>query len=421
MSEHIENYYALRFRSADELHRKGDVQYVTDRALYVGQTEECGLRIAENPDFADCCYAALVKNDDGRGWRIIRQERYADVTVNGEPLALVRNLKNGDLLKFDRTLVQFTVEQGDRPMVQYVQSKPAWGLWAAMAGVVIALFGVIAFLYLNNQKPTAIFKREIPSICKIEADTLLVLTSQDTLEIPADRSMVGTGFIVDNGYFVTARHCVEFWLAMEDELKSNLRDIHSQIVRWAIGAEMDTNIRLVAKLKVTSHDGKQVWYFTSEDFLMDKTLDNVYEFGDFETPYLWRSLVSLYERRGTELGDVAVMRWPFSQGTIKLADPDLCLQEKSDIFCFGYPQSDSRQEAVFSTMESSVYQGQTSSYDFFICEKGLDPGFSGGPVFIGGGTNAEMVVGIVSRSDGNHTLMVPVSQIHKLIRRIEQQ
>ena len=121
------------------------------------------------------------------------------------------------------------------------------------------------------------------------------------------------------------------------------------------------------------------------------------------------------------MGDVAVMRWPFSQGTIKLADPDLCLQEKSDIFCFGYPQSDSRQEAVFSTMESSVYQGQTSSYDFFICEKGLDPGFSGGPVFIGGGTNAEMVVGIVSRSDGNHTLMVPVSQIHKLIRRIEQQ
>lgn len=419
MNKSLDQYYMLRFQSADNLHRKGDIQNVDERNLFVGQTPECGLKIASHPELADCCYAVIVKNEDKPGWRIIRQEKEADITVNGTPLELVRQLNDHDLLKFDHTLVQFEEKQGERPKVQYIPGKPSWMVWTVLAVILLSLGGIVSFLYLQNQKPIAIFKREISSICKIEADTLIVLSNQgDTLEVVLpDHPMVGTGFITDNGYFVTARHCVEFWLAMENELLPDPQDIHSEVVRKAIDAETDSTIRLVARLKITSNDEEKTWYFSSDDFVMDKSRDNIYEYGGFETQYLWRSVVSLYEKRGAELGDVAVMKWPYGKGAVHLENPDVEQQANNKLYGFGYPQSDSRRSAVFSSVESNLYQNSGAG-ECFLCEKGLDSGFSGGPVFTRNVT--KQVVGIVSRSDGSHTLMVPVSQIHCLINKIEK-
>lgn len=421
MSESPRQYFALRLRSTDELHRKGDVQYGGDTPLFIGQTGECGFRIPGHPDYADSCYAVVVPNDDGPGWHLVRLEESADITVNGIPLELVRSLRSGDLLKFDHTLVQFTEEKGERPSTLYVHGKAPWAMWAAMSGILLVLVSIVLFLFHQNQKLTSIFKNEIASICKIESDTLLVLSTQgDTLEIlPCSHPMVGTGFITEDGYFVTARHCVEFWLALENELQPDVRNIRDEAVRWAIRAETDTTIHLVTRLKITSRDGSHTWYHDSEAFTMDKSRDNVYELGGFNSPYLWRSVVSLYEQRGAELGDAAVMRWPHGKGNIQLEDADVPQQEKNALYCFGYPQSDSRQDAVFSSVESSLYQVQSPD-ECFICEKGLDPGFSGGPVFTNNLTHPKVVVGIVSRSDGNHTLMVPVSQIHRLIDKTDK-
>ena len=420
MNEMTDNYYALRFRSEDTLHRKGDVQFGDDKALYIGQTDECGLRLENHPEYADCCYAVVTKNMEGQGWCLIRQEKEAEITVNGIPLAWVKILKDGDLLKFDKTVIQFTEEHGAQPSMSYVRNRTPWGVWTLMAAIVLVLAGVVAFLFYNNQKPATIYKHEIGSICKVEAGTLLVLSSQnDTLEIiSADKPLVGTGFVTENGYFVTARHCVEFWLAMENELRPDIREIQSPIVLWAIEAEADTTIRLVSLLTITSHDGRQTWHFSSDDFTMDKSHDDVYECGDFESSYLWRSVVSMFEKRDAEQGDVAVMKWPYGKGTVKLEKPDR-LQAMGNLLCgFGYPQNENRQESVFTSNEGTVYQDQVDPDDCFICEKGFDAGFSGGPVFTKN-TN-KTVVGIVSRSDGRHTLIVPVQPIYRLISKIEK-
>ena len=414
-----DTYYALRFRSSDDLHKKGDIQYGNDDTLYVGQTEECGLKISAHPDYADTCYAVIVKNKDNSGWRMIRQEPKADITVNGVPLGLVCDLSNGDLLKWDQTIVQFTIEDGTSPSAQYVQHKTPWGIWAILGVMLLMIVCVILFLYENNKKPTSVFKHELASICKIEADTLLVLSSQlDTLDVlRADHTSVGTGFITDGGYFVTARHCVEFWLAQENELRPKLRDIKSPIVRRAIDAEMDSTIHLVAILKVTSYDGQHTWKFSSNDFTMDKSRDDIYECGDFENPYLWRSVVSMFEKQDAELGDVAVMKWPYEKGTIHLESPEHIQEAGTILYGFGYPQNENRQTAVFSSNDGKLYQTPESTMSCFLCEKGFDPGFSGGPIFTK--ESGKSVVGIVSRSDGKHTLIVPVAQINYLIRQIK--
>lgn len=418
MSENKNNktYFALRFRSNDSLHHKGDVRNVTEDVLRIGQTDECEVQIMPHPNYADTCYAIIAKDEDNNGWNLVRQEPDAEISVNGTPLSLVAKLHNGDLLKLDHTIMQFTVQQGEAPTVSYIRNKTPWSIWAAICALFLFLACIVGFLHHKGQKNSALFKNEISSIYQIEADTLLVLSSQgDTLDVlRADHPSVGTGFITEDGYLVTARHCVEFWLAMENELKPNLNDIESDIVRRAIDAELNTDIHLVAKLKITSNDGKQSWLLTSDDFTMDKSRDDVNECGDFDAPYLWRSVVSQFEKKDAELGDVAVMKWPHGTGTIKLESPDALQQPESKLYSFGYPQDGSRQRAHFATNDGNLYHAPSDPDSCFICEKGFDPGFSGGPVF----SDSHKVVGIVSRSDEKHTLIVPVSQIHRLIKHL---
>lgn len=420
MSNPDPKYYALRFRSSDRLHKKGDIIYVTENVLYIGQTDECGLRITSHPDYADCCYAVLVKSENEPGWKILRQEATADITVNGMPLALAGRLHHGDLLKFDHTVVQFTEEQGNLPNVSYIQHRSSWGMWMVLATMFLAILGIVYILHESSKRPTKVFKKEIASICKIEADTLLVLSPDNRIldELDLDHPSFGTGFITDEGYFVTARHCVEFWLALEQELCPDFRDIKSPVVIEAIKAENDTGRRLVAKVKVTSQDGKQTWYFSSDDFTMDKSRDDIYECGGFDTPYLWRSVVSWFEKKDAELGDVAVMKWPDGKGNIHLGDPDIQLEEGAKLHGLGFSQ-DQNQQAKFSYSAGNVLQKPASSQDCFLCDNSFYPGFSGAPVFDRGTENT--VAGIVTRFDGDRVLILPVSQIRHLINQIQEQ
>lgn len=418
MKEMGKQYFVLRYRSDDGIHKKGDIQYFSQPVVHIGQTPECRLELPKHPDYADICYAVIKKNCNN-GWHIIRQDRDADIYVNGVSLDLVQNIHTNDRLAFGNTHLVFNIEEGDVPVTQYVKYKaPKW-LWLSLAIIFMVLAGIIYSIYKNSKSTIAIYKNEIKSVCKIEADSLFVISGlKDTLDvIRVDRPFVGTGFVTNNGYFVTGRHCVEFWLSMENELKPNFYDIESDIVKRAIEAEMDSSIHLVSTLKITSYDGSTTWRYTSDDFVMDKSRDNIYDCGDFETGYLWRSVVSLYEKRDAELGDVAVMKWKHGDGNIVLESADAVLQTETALCSFGYPQNENSQKAMFALDGGRVYQYKKNPDDCLICTKGFDQGFSGGPVF---DKKQKTVVGIVSRSSNSHTLIVPVSQIHRLINKIEK-
>ena len=130
-------YYAIRFCGSDAMHRKGDIQYFCDRVVYVGQTPECDLKIPSHPDYADCCYAVIVKEDNG--WNIIRQERDADIRVNGTLLPWVAHLSDGDTFSFDSTTVRFYVKSGALPAGNYVANKGQRTLWVAIAAIANSL------------------------------------------------------------------------------------------------------------------------------------------------------------------------------------------------------------------------------------------------------------------------------------------
>ncbi len=413
----VNTYYAIRFGGSDALHRKGDIQYFCDRVVYVGQTPECDFKIPPHPDYADCCYAVIVKEENG--WNIIRQERDAHICVNGIPLPWIEHLSDGDTLAFDGTIVRFSVKNGALPANHYVVNKGQRTLWVAIAAIMILLAGLFGIVYEQGRSTLDIFADEIGCVYKISADTVYVLTMQnDTIDvITQPQAEVGTGFVTTDGYFVTARHCVEYWLGYEAYLRNRECDIEKEIVKRAIDVLCDGDIRLLVKLSITGADGRK-YFCSSDDFVMNKERDNIYEYGDYESSYAWRSIVSRYEDSDAELGDVAVMKWPYGNGNIKLAADSEIMNTAKDVglHTFGFPQNSSKNEAKLTSYSDAMYQPPHSEECCFLTKTTLDHGFSGAPVFISTNSNMRrVVVGLVSRAAGERTLVVPVSQIRRLI------
>jgi hypothetical protein len=168
---------------------------------------------------------------------------------------------------------------------------------------------------------------------------------------------------------------------------------------------------------IISNDSASAKTFSSKDFLIDKSNDLIYEYGTIAHPYLWRSVVSKYENRRAELGDVAVMKWD-APGTIHLDDCTAPLPPDATLYGFGYPQGEKAATDVKYQSGRLFDYNSHNKYDCFTCNAEFNKGLSGGPVFIlrkSSLHHSNDVVGITSRIADKGTLCVPSAQIRKLI------
>ena len=147
---------------------------------------------------------------------------------------------------------------------------------------------------------------------------------------------------------------------------------------------------------------------------MDKSRDHLYERGDARIVYFWRSLISRHSRRDAELGDVAVLPWKGKAGTISLGDG--IPEAGTELVLFGYPEDEVAGLPPLSFLKTPMLYALSPGW--FLVEQEVDAGYSGGPVFVRSG-GRKTVVGIVSRSSGGHTLVIPVSEIKHLIPPVQ--
>lgn len=402
--------YTLRFRTTDALHHKGDVLCGGSRLLSVGQTPECALQLVPHPDLADCCYAVIVPR--GEDWCLIRQEKDADILVNGRPLSYAANLRDGDILSFDRTVLSFHVVDADVPTAAYVHHRRgSRALWATLLLIIVAV-GILAVqLYVRSLNPMRVFKTERTSIYAVRVDSLLVDSAGVRIHAaPADHSVRGTGFVTQDGYFVTARHCLEHWLAEESLLKNDPEAAPYEGMRWAIRAEENPDLRVMTAVTVLDQNGREVTRFHSDAFAMDKSRDHLYERGDYAHVWLWRSLISRHSRGGAELGDLAVARWNGPAGTL-VRDAG-AFEEGGNLTVIGFPAEEAE---TTPRQDYKQHPGVHRRPDgCLLAGEEIPGGFSGSPVFARDGFD-KYVVGIVSRTSDGYTLMVPASEIDRLI------
>jgi S1-C subfamily serine protease len=205
----------------------------------------------------------------------------------------------------------------------------------------------------------------------------------------------GTGFLLSDGSFVTARHVIEPWMfvrKMDDEDPLSIENLVA-----SNGGEV------TAEFVAVSSTGES-FTFKSTSFKVDRSSD--------ETKQIEVDEDKLMVTRASMQSDWATMKVS-GNGTI-VADRQLAnsIPVGSKLFTLGFPFGLGITDKSISPIYSDFTVATSGLMNGFINISGrsFDKGNSGGPVFIK--TNDGYVaVGIISAGMGTQGMIIPISKI----------
>jgi len=234
-----------------------------------------------------------------------------------------------------------------------------------------------------------------PSIYYILSDRITYETNEGTQTMEGNIS--GSGFLLSDGTFVTARHMVEPWLFASSSRDSLLNLIANNVSK------------VIHHFTAYSPNGGKL-VFTSENFKMDKSHDNAVQM-QLDDKSLVFTVPNL--RDGS---DWAACKLESSGGGGLAFDQQLAahLPAASTLYILGYPfglgvnnASDIR--PIYS--ECKVSRDNLDGGVIDISGRAFDHGNSGGPVFAVNNGGNYVVVGIVSAGKEQQGFVVPISAI----------
>ena len=190
-----------------------------------------------------------------------------------------------------------------------------------------------------------------------------------------------TGFLMEGGIFVTARHCIDMYGTDEGttDRQANLIEHSGGTATYMFTAE--------------SYDGSKRLQFTNKDLTQDDSMDR---FIPQNLPGNRRGAIRVAEFfRGA---DWAYMQTDFRDGMAYDKELSGNLRNGTDLFVLGYSYGDmfrveGNLEPYFSTAKVTLSGIQDGTVH--VTEAGWDSGNSGGPVFVMR-DGAPAVIGIVT-------------------------
>ena len=235
----------------------------------------------------------------------------------------------------------------------------------------------------------------------IQTTKVVAEMENETKEIP-DFQWSGTGFLLEDGRFVTARHVVEPWVFINKDDPSNLK-LNLNIIANNFGT-------VTAHFKAYSPDGTR-FTFTNTDCRFNEESDEISTILDEENNEYTIKLAKMNS------SDWAVFETNKDGGLH--ANPSLSqnLQTQDKLHILGYPWGFGANENDISPVYSQCPVGQSGLHQgvIRITGRSFDQGNSGGPVFYLSDSedcNYE-VIGIVSAGVGSSLgFIVPISTIN---------
>ena len=437
-------YYSLRMIGHSPYYSDGDLLKTSDKVLYIGETVDCDVRYPQDNESlkeSSRYYAAIIRNDDGDSWRIVRRSDSIDITIDGYgELGYVYELRDGDLIRFgnQEMCLRFRVHHDSH----YIQSgtiiekhpRHLSLLYGFLAVLTIVICGVIAWMYVERKNAGVTYndvKSLQESVLLLKVDSVQWVSSKDggdSLVAPTKAfngdNPVGTAFLTTDGKLVTARHCIEYWLAQHVDLDIDVTALKDDdIIKWAIMTESqeqaELQLRVYCSVYAKDQTTTPVFTFCSTDdsVHINRTHDALLDIGIFdEYSYSWRTIQSYYENREMELGDIAYVDVNKNGGIALLPKEHFKdLVQSRDVAFLGYPVSER------SDREITFVQGKLSRAvemdETILVEGNINHGFSGSPVLF---KTAEGIcaIGVVSRvdsvSNGIFKWAVPVTEIEKM-------
>lgn len=442
----MKTYYAIRFECDDPLHKQGEQLFNADNALHIGQTPSCEVRLPNLSQYEDAVYAVIERRSNGEGWKLIRTSPYVEheVSVNGTPIDYLHLLHDGDRISFagQRQELVFNIRQDDLYNTTGIISVPKSNtsrplmIWVALLTLLLGCYG----LYRLYERPMTsnMIEKAKQSVFQITVDSvkLLAINGCDTVTLGKSHSDLpgaGTAFLTIDSLLVTARHCIEPWLNVNDTIRmdtlSTTIPAYIKMALQAVTHEMtndsDTVWEMVSYCSVArlSSGNEVLFNVKSTDFFMDKERDQLVEYGDFSHQYFWRSISARPRRIDMMMGDIAFLHVN-AKGTIALASEkemqDICSKPDHPIVIVGRPSTMVNNQKAVSA-EAQIKQALTFNEDGYpdtvIFHNGdIIPGFSGGPVLAKQGFKwrAVGVVSVTDKHGGKHHYSVPVTEIHRM-------
>ena len=270
-------YYILEHKVSSKYHKQGESQEIIVDTIELGRDSHCQVRFDERFSTVSRRHAAIVK--DGEGWKLVQLSNTNTTFLNGQPIKNEWYLQNGDeiQLSVNGPKLGFIIPTGNKATVGSIGLSRRFSLFRQQAlrpyrntivtlcALLIILSGVGGFFLFKQNKELlankatvysliakgaerdSIYQAKIDSIAKLKKVVYVqakggggvtpdgnisklidevkpyVYYVRTTAYIQFDgkthriSSTQGTGFLLSDGRFVTARHCVQPWLYNIDE------------------------------------------------------------------------------------------------------------------------------------------------------------------------------------------------------------
>ena len=465
-------YYILEHRDASKYHKAGESQKIIIDQIEIGRDANCQVRFDESFSTVSRRHAAIVK--DGDRWKLVQLSKTNSTLLNGRKVETEWYLENGDEIQLSvgGPRIGFIVPEGKQSLVSSIKMTERLELFRKQAlkpykTAIVAMFvslivlgcgagyviynqdlnikdlmaktenqaALLADARENYSKDSVKWAKEIEeakkakktvvvrpdpgelttNIDKVKSSVFAVITNV-YMENETEKALVapeiqGTGFLLSDGRFVTARHCVEPWLF------DITTTIGKQMQAMYALANMTGAFRVYAEIVAYNMDGMKL-SFKSTDFKIDRSYDSPipvdYELNGEKVELQGAVAFGTKASLGNDWAYVRTSQ----KGTIvdgrSMSDN---LKSGSTVHLLGFPRSlgiadgDKIVEPIYNSM--NIARDGLNDGRCIMVSQGVDKGNSGGPVFVM--SNGQLrVIGIVSRGDSksdfyNH--LVPMSNL----------
>lgn len=249
-------YFIIEHKDDSGLHRRGEQQKIIVDEAFIGRDGKCQIRIDDQFMTVSREHALIVR--DGENWKLIHRSQTNDTFVNGQQVVGERQLQNGDEIQLSANgpRLGFIIPQGEQASTKSIGMTQRLNLFRQQALkpyktavtlisilLALAIGGLIFWIVWSHKHPniqenTVIVEKEDvqfnaadyeDNVYYIKLTDIIVSTPSGTLAYKVNNKLteyrhhynndgqekyqpvVGTGFITDDGYFITARHVIEPW------------------------------------------------------------------------------------------------------------------------------------------------------------------------------------------------------------------
>ena len=452
-------YYILEHQVSSKYHKAGEAQEIIVDTIEIGRDSRCQVRFDERFETVSRRHAAIIR--EGEMWKLIQLSNTNTTLLNGQTIKSEWYLQNGDeiQLSVNGPKLGFIIPTGNKATVGSIGLTRRLSLFrqqamrpykvaiAALCALLLLLAGVGGYflykqdkqLFASNERiaqlvqeaaiKDSINQNKLDSVAKIKGKVYIkqggggggsqpdptiskaiaeakpyvyYVRTIFFVEIDGQRKRVsssqGTGFLLSDGRFVTARHCVQPWLY-------NIDEINAMITTASIIGRSD--IRAYAVIEAQSMNDRIT--LRTSDFVVNDSYDKTFETEIEETHVYIATAMPLSFKDGTQLGSERMMGndWAYARvsrfGGIKAnASLSGALKAGATVHVLGFPSGlgkadgDREIEPIYNRM--SVSRDGLNNSGCIMVSEGVAHGNSGGPVFVLNNGKLEAVA-VVSRKE----------------------